>query len=141
VRGLQGEAFSALVVRCAPILRNVGSNPERSEPEFSNHVRRIYSSLDELFEAGEAVRSLVTHPGWVHISRLIEEKIAEIDFSLDGRLLATRSEYAHQHGQRHGLRAMQQAADAIVAVAERKRREQQAKHEGTAEPEPIGAHA
>jgi hypothetical protein len=118
----------------------VGSDPS-AVPAYSNLTRRIYGSdLSGLFEAGEAVRALVAHPGWVHVSRLVEEEIAQIDFSLDGRLRDTRAEYAFDHGRRSGLRAMQQAADAIVHVAEHERDKQQRKHEGAAEPVPAGSY-
>lgn len=110
-----------------------------SEPEYGNAVKRIYSSLNELFEMGAAVRQTMQSPGWVHISRLLEEKIAEIDFELDGQLLDTRARYAHLHGKRHGLRAMDQAARAIVSKADSKLAEQQAIYDGAAESEPVGA--
>lgn len=111
-----------------------------SDPRYANLARRAFPALDELFSAGEHVRSLRAHPGWALLSRVIEEEIAEVDFKLDERLLPTRSEYASLHGRRAGLRAFWQAADAIVAVAEQKRREQQARHEGAAEPA-LGAAA
>jgi hypothetical protein len=105
-----------------------------SIPKYANHARRTFPSLDELFGAGEHVHALKTHPGWAILSRVLEEEIAEIDFRLDERLLQTRSEYASLHGRRSGLRAMWQAADAIVEAADNERRKQAAKHEGTAEP-------
>lgn len=117
----------------------MGSDPSRVAPAYSNLTRRTFPEMEDLFAAGEHVRALRDHAGWVYLSRLIEEQIAEIDFSLDGTLKESRSAYAFDHGRRNGLRAMWQAADAIVAVAEAKLREQQAKYEGAAEPEPIGA--
>lgn len=96
-------------------------------------ARRVFPTLDELFGAGEHVQALKAHPGWAILSRVIEEEIAEIDFKLDERLLPTRSEYASLHGRRAGLRAFWQAADAIVAVAEEKRRQQAQRYEGAAE--------
>lgn len=108
--------------------------PPRPDPGFTNLTRNILHSLDELFEAGEAVRSLQEHPGWTYLSRLIEAKAAEVDAQMDGRLLDSRSEYAYAHGRRSGLRAMADAAHAIVSEADRKLKEQQARHEGTAEP-------
>jgi hypothetical protein len=64
----------------------------------------------------------------------LDALIAEIDFRLDERLLPNRSDYASLHGRRAGLRAMWQAADAIVETAANERRRQADKHESTAEP-------
>jgi hypothetical protein len=119
---------------------SVGSSPERAAPAYTNLARRTFPELEDLFAAGEHVRGLQAHPGWVYLSRLLEEAIAEIDFSLDGRLLESKSEYAHRHGQRHGLRAMWQAADAIVHTADTKLRQQQEKHEGAGESVPVGGY-
>jgi hypothetical protein len=102
----------------------VGSNPL-----YANLARSVFPALDDLFTAGDHVRALQSHPGWTAISRVIEEEIASIDFRLDERLLPTRSDYASLHGRRAGLRAMWQAADAIVSVADRERATQQARHE------------
>lgn len=118
----------------------MGSNPQRPEPGYSSLARDVYSSsLDELFEAGEAVRQLMAHPGWVHVSRLLGAAVADLDASLDGRLKESRSEYAFAHGRRGGLRAMDEAARAIVGYADRRLSEQQTKHErGAAESVPVG---
>lgn len=117
----------------------MGSSSNRPDPGYTNLTRNVFHKLDDLFEAGEAVRALQAHPGWTHLSRLIDATTDEVDVSLDGRLLSSRSEYAWAHGRRSGLRAMRDAAHAIVSEADRKLAEQQAKYEGAAEPEPIGA--
>lgn len=112
----------------------MGSNPEqRPEPAFTSLVKNVFPSMEELFEAGEAVRQLVQHPGWVHVSRLLEAEIASVDSSLDGRLQESRSAYAFAHGRRGGLRAMDEAARAITSRADQKLAEQRRKHEGAAE--------
>lgn len=113
----------------------MGSN--RPDPAFVNLTRNVFHDLDTLFEAGEAVRALQDHPGWAYLTRLLDMKIAEIDMSLDGPLLGSRSEYAHAHGRRGGLRALTEAARAIVSEADRKLAEQQRIHEGAAEPAPV----
>lgn len=105
-----------------------------SIPKYTNLARRSFPNLEELFSAGEHVHALKQHPGWAIVSRVLEEEIAEIDFRLDERLLPNRSDYASLHGRRAGLRAMWQAADAIVETAANERRRQADKHESTAEP-------
>lgn len=102
---------------------------------MDRHLDRIYPELQRLFEAGDEVASLMIHPGWLHITRLLEYEIATIDSTLDGRdEPLTRSQYASYHGRRGGLRAFQAAADAIIARSEREYARQVAKHEGSAEP-------
>lgn len=110
-----------------------------SDPAFTRHVDDIYHrDLDGLFSAGEMVRALMTHPGWPTLARVLEAEIATIDSQLDGRLLDSRAAYAHAHGRRGGLRALDEAARAIVSRAESRLAEQQRKHEGAAEPAPVG---
>lgn len=70
--------------------------------------------------------------------RLLDAEIAKIDAKLDGALLATRAEYAHAHGRRSGLRAMVEAADAIVLRADQRAAEQRSKHEGAADAVSVG---
>lgn len=111
----------------------MGSNP-RPDPAFVNLTRNVFHDLDTLFEAGEAVQALQSHPGWAYLSRLIEAEIDDVDLKLDGRLLDTRADYAHAHGRRGGLKALAEAARAIVSEADRKLAEQQRIHEGAAEP-------
>jgi hypothetical protein len=101
---------------------------------MDRHLDRIYAEPHHLFEAGDEVASLMVHPGWLHITRLLEYEIATIDATLDGRdEPLTRSQYASYHGRRSGLRAFQAAADAIIARAEREYARQVVKHEGGAE--------
>lgn len=106
---------------------------------FRNAVDRTYDDLDELFSAGEDVRSIRSHPGWIHVARLLEAEVESIDAALDGRLLQ-QDEYAFKHGRRGGLRAFQAAADAIVSRADMRLAEQRRKHEGVTET-PEGAMA
>lgn len=100
-----------------------------------------FESLDELFAAGESVQQLLTHPGWAHVMRLVERRADEVTAQLDGRLLDSRAHYARLTGERAGLRAAHDAAHAIVHVAARELVKQQAKHEGAAEPAPMGVMA
>lgn len=90
------------------------------------------NDLQGLFQAGEDVEALLAHPGWTHVASLIDLEVRGLDEKLDGPLLATRSEYARLTGRRNGLRAMAEAARAIVSHAAAKREEQQRKHERAA---------
>jgi hypothetical protein len=105
-----------------------------AEPEYVSLTRRAFPGLNALFDAGEDVRQLMTHPGWAHVTGLIDLALADADAVLDGRLLDSRADYARAHGRRHGLRSMQQAAHAIVSESDRKLAEQRKKYEGAAEP-------
>ena len=107
----------------------------KSDPKMDRHLDVIYPEPQHLFEAGDAVQALILHPGWVHITRLLEYEIATIDSGLDGRdEPLTQAQYAARHGRRGGLRGLQAAADAIIGRAEREYERQRAKHEGDAEP-------
>lgn len=110
-------------------------------PEYVSLTRRLYPGMNDLFDAGTDVRDVMRHPGWEHVTRLIDAMLAEADTALDGRLLDSRAEYARAHGRRSGLRSMAEAARAIVSEADRKLAEQARKYEGAAEPAPIGAAA
>lgn len=112
--------------------------PSRLQPAYLSAAGDLFPTLGELTDAGDAVRGLIAQPGWDHVRRVLEAEIAKIDAKLDGGLLATRAEYAHAHGRRSGLRAMVQAADAIVAVADRRGAEQRSKHEDAADAVSVG---
>ena len=102
---------------------------------MDRHLDAIYAEPQHLFEAGDEVQALLAHPGWLHITRLIEWEVATIDHGLDGRdEPLTQAQYAARHGRRGGLRGAQAAADAIIGKADREYRRQRAKHEGDAEP-------
>lgn len=90
-------------------------------------------SLEETFTAGAAVESLLAHPGWDHIGRLLDAEIAEIDRKVDGSLLESKSEYAFLHGRRGGIRFGRDVAEAILSRSRQKLEEQRAKHERSAE--------
>jgi hypothetical protein len=81
------------------------------------------------------VSSLLAHPGWSHVNRLLAGEIEQIDRVLDGISLANPPAYESlcaMHGRRGGLRYALEAADAIVSVAAAKLAEQRAKHESGA---------
>ncbi len=103
------------------------------EPSFTNLVGDVYTSLDELTHAGEAVLALVESEGWSHVVRMVEAERAKIDAKLDGELLATRADYARETGRRRGLYGFIAAAESIVAVSEKRLAEQRSKHEGGAD--------
>jgi hypothetical protein len=107
----------------------VGSS-QQTEPKFSRHVKDAYPTLEAIFEAGEAVQALVAHPGWAHIADMLEREIRTIDSELDGMTDPLPYEkLCLRHGRRGGVRSAIDAAQTILAVAERKHDEQRAKHE------------
>lgn len=91
--------------------------------------------MSELFVTGEHVSQLASHQGWLAVQRVLEGERETVDRFLDA---APRShvEYAASHGYRRGLRAADDAMQAILAVCERRRTTQAQKHEGAAEPAP-----
>lgn len=107
-------------------------------PPWTGHVDRQYAELDELFAAAEAVEALMAHPGWDHVTRLLDAEAAQVSATTDGRLLESRSEYAFAHGRMGGLRAIKAAAGAIVGRAAQRLEQQRSKHEGMAESVPGG---
>lgn len=114
----------------------MGSNLGTVSPALLNDVDAFYSTFDDLFTAGEAVEQLLAHPGWAHVTGLLDVQIAEIETSTDGRLLESKSHYAFAHGRMGGLRGARQAAEAILSRARLRLEQQQAKHEGDAESSP-----
>jgi hypothetical protein len=102
-------------------------------PALVRHVDDAYSDFSDLFAAGEVVEALRNHPGWEHVQRVVELEVAAIDRQLDNPHPLEQATYAMAHGRRGGLRAMRDAADAIVERARKRYSEQQAKHESGAE--------
>jgi hypothetical protein len=103
------------------------------EPSYGNLVSDVYKSLEEQLAAGEAVRSLMQHPGWPHVLRLIEARRAQVDAKLDGGLLESRAAYAFEHGRRSGLRGLESAARAIVSKADDRLARERARNEDAAD--------
>lgn len=101
----------------------------RTDPKFTRHLDDLYPTLEGLFDAAEAVEDMLAHPGWAHLTRLLEAEAAEADVEVDGRLLESRAEYAFAHGRRGGLRSAMVAASTLLRRAESKLAEQRAKHE------------
>jgi hypothetical protein len=103
-------------------------------PAITRHVEDAFSDLESLFEAGEAVAALRAHPGWAAVHAVLDRELDAIANRLDStNEPPTRAVYALGHGRRSGLLALRAAADAIVERAEKRKAEQQAKHEGAAE--------
>ena len=112
---------------------------EKGDPGFVNLTRDVFKGdMVGLFEAGEAVESLLAQPGWAVVENLVALAVAGIDRRFEGPPLEA-AEYARYGGCRRGLRGFQEAAHAIVSYAEKVRTEQAMRHEGVAESAPIGA--
>lgn len=110
-----------------------------SDPRWTGHVDDVFGSdLQELLTAAEAIESLLAHPGWGHVMRLVDVEAAQVSAVTDGRLLESRADYAFAHGRMGGLRSIQHAAQAILDRAALRLEQQRLKHEGTAESVPGG---
>jgi hypothetical protein len=113
----------------------VGSSLGLKQPQYARHIDT--SDLQVLFSQGEQVESLMSHPGWDHVVRLIEAEIATIDRRLDTGVVSgpppSRSEYAAAHGRRGGLRAVIDAPQALLLVAETELARQRSRHEDPGE--------
>jgi hypothetical protein len=105
------------------------------QPQFTRHIDT--ADLQALFAKGEAVESLMSHPGWAHVREVIEAEIDTIDRRLDTGAVSgsppSRSEYAAAHGRRGGLRAVIDAPQAILLVSETELARQRARHEDPGE--------
>lgn len=106
-----------------------------STPRMTRHVKGRYDTLNGLVAAGELVQGLIGHPGWGHLMGVIDAEIATIDRRLDDAITEplSQAEYAVAHGRRGGLRAIEDAAHAIVGVAADELERQRARHEGAGE--------
>jgi len=71
-------------------------------------------ALPDLVEAGEQVQNLLFSPGWLAVQKIVDCEIATIDGELDYGRPKEQAEYAYQHGRRSALRAVEDAARAIL---------------------------
>lgn len=103
-------------------------------PALTRHVQDVFPTLEHLFDAGEDVASLKTHPGWAAVRLLIDRELATVQSGLDERAPSfSYQELTWAHGRMSGLRALADASEAILERAERSRKEQADKHESAAE--------
>ncbi len=106
-----------------------------ADPAITNHVRKAFPKLSDLFDAGEACVELMASPGWTVIQRVLKAEIADADVKLEAHEPLSRAKYAQITGRRAGLRAASETAATIARLAHEAYEEQQAKHESGAEPE------
>jgi hypothetical protein len=102
-----------------------------------------FPTLEQVIAAGEAVESLLAHPGWDLLQGIVQAEIDSALTALDrgGTELPSQAEYARAHGRRGGLLYLREVAQATVARAAQRYEEQRFKHEGAAETAPEGAAA
>lgn len=87
-------------------------------------------TLEELFDAGDAISGLIAHPGWQIIERILDAERELLDRRLDtDRPLESRADYAAAHGRRGGLLAARQAARTVLARYTAELARQKAQHE------------
>lgn len=85
--------------------------------------------LGEQVDAADAVRALLAHPGWSHVTALVDAEIADLDARLDAdKPLESRADYASLHGQRRGLAALAGLAHAIVSKTDERLAEEHARN-------------
>lgn len=102
---------------------------------MTRHVRDRYEgSLDNLAAAGELVQGLMAHPGWGHLMGVIDMEAATVSRRLDDAPNPlSQADYAMAHGRLGGLRAIEDAAHAIVGVAEDELEKQRNRYERAGE--------
>jgi hypothetical protein len=111
----------------------------RPEPRFTEAVRKLYPTVEQLTDAADAARALVEQPGWDVLVEILQAEIATIDRRLGSdRPLDTHGDYAMAHGRRSGLLAPGQAIHALIDRAESRLADERAKYEGAAESVPDG---
>jgi hypothetical protein len=108
----------------------------REDPALTRHVKDLFPDLEHLFEAAEQVVALQAQPGWAVLQRLLGAEVDAINATMESGKTLEQAEYTGRHGRVGGLKGAQSMADAIVGLAERRRAEQAAKHEGDAESSP-----
>jgi hypothetical protein len=113
-------------VTLPPVGSNLGP-----DPQFRRHIADVLPSLKEQFDALEHIESLMAHPGWDLVQRVLRAEVELIDRRLDGgsRPLE-QAEYALAHGRRAGLLGADFAARAILAVTAASLEDQRRKYEG-----------
>ena len=103
-----------------------------TDPAVARHVKDLYPELDALFEAGDQVKAVQATSGWGVVHGILGAEIDAINAQMETQVLE-QAEYAMRHGRIGGLRAAQSAVDTIVAIADARRAEQQARHEAGGE--------
>ena len=99
-------------------------------PALKRHVSDLWPELDTLFEAGEAVDRVRGEWGWGCVFALIDAEVATVQRGLDeGAHRFSHPELTWAHGRLSGLKALREAADAIVEHSSRRRTEQAEEHE------------
>lgn len=100
---------------------------ERATPLMTNRARAVWSDdrLQELLDAREAVKQMMTGPGWEAVQAVLDEEISKIDHELDHGPAKEQAEYAHKHGRRSALRAADDAARGIIALADTREKKAQ----------------
>jgi hypothetical protein len=101
-----------------------------ADPRFSRHIPEVFPTMEGLLEAGEAVESLLSHPGWLALQTLIAAERSVIDRDLDRTSIPlSQAEYALAHGRRDGLSSADEAATALIGRYQSTLRTQQLRHE------------
>lgn len=113
----------------------MGSSRQQGDPRVTNHLTGLFPDLEAIFEGAEAIQSLTGHPGWAHITRLLEAEADALGRQLDGMSDPLPYEkLCLWHGRRDGLLFALNAAQSMLTWTEKRISEQRAKHERTAEP-------
>lgn len=101
------------------------------DPSLSGHFDELFPTLEQLVEAGDRARALLSSPDWGTLAVVLNAEISKIDRELDGKWKEplTQAEFAGRHGRRSGLTAPERALRLLIDRAETRLKEQQAKHE------------
>ncbi len=102
-------------------------------PAIERHIDKLFPELEHALDAGEAVAEALVTLGWAHVEAVLDAEIDAISAHMEGASVLSRAEYAYRHGRIGGLKAVKQAAEAIIDRANARRDEQEARHEAGAE--------
>lgn len=106
----------------------------REDAALARHISEFLPTLVEEVDAGELIRSLQAHPGYHLVSSILEAEISTINAEMErAREPMDQAQYAGRHGRIGGLRGFETAAETILARSDRRRGEQEARHEEPAE--------
>lgn len=95
---------------------------------FVESIRRELPGHDDKLGALESIESLLEHPGWALIQRLVDRKadrlMAGLDAGSEG--IQPHAKYIADHAQRFGMRTVLDIPATVKAVAEKSIEEAQA---------------
>lgn len=93
----------------------------RVSPELGNLFDKLYGDVEpyQIVELGRDVQDLVTHPGWVAVTRVVEAlRERGVGQLMQGQKPLEQAEYAQRLGFLNGVGVALDAAATVIARGE-----------------------